>query len=510
MAQDFHDDWYLGIDLGTGSCKSVIIDSQGHMLGFGASGYSGSDAASQGEERNPEDLVWGMLRSVRSAIQDAGVIPEACQAISIGGIYHSLIAIDKHGSPLTGVITWVGEQATKQAYTVQKTHDSISLYQQTGCPVHGLYPLYKLIGLREEQPQIFERSVRFISSKEYILNRLTGEYLIDYGVAAGSALLNTHTLEWNIPSLELAGIRLDQLSPLVNPCYIVKGMNIELANQMGIPQDTPVVLGSADAVNSSLGAGAVRWGQATCMIGTSGAFRIIAPNAMLDKQVRSYCYAIDQDHWLVGGAINNAGLALTWLRDAFNQMLSGQKQDVHISFDDLIVSASQVPPGADGLICLPFFTGERSPYWNMNARGVFFGMTLNHDARHMTRALMEGVAFRLRSVSDILVDLGIDVKEIRASGGFTRSDLWPQIVASVLGHDLLVPASGETSSLGAAFWALMGSGVVNNFEDLYPLVPLNKTYQPSSQDAVVYGSLYRIYMDLYFRLSESFDQISNF
>ncbi|MFH1909403.1 MAG: gluconokinase [Chloroflexota bacterium] len=508
MTQNQHTAWFLGIDLGTGSCKSIIIDAQAHLLGFGACGYVKRENMGQLGEQAPEDLLLAMLRSVRAAVEDAGVSPNTCQAISIGGVYHSLIAIDKSGAPLTGVITWVGDQATKQAQAVRDAQYANELYQQTGCPVHSLFPLYKLIWLREEQPHIFKQAVRFISAKEYILNRLTGEYMIDFGVAAGSALLNTHTLEWNIPSLELAGIRASQLSPLVDPRQILKGLNPELAAQMGLPKDTPLVLGSADAVNSSLGAGAVRWGQATCMIGTSGAFRIIAPHAMLDKQARSYCYAIDQDHWLVGGAINNGGLALTWLRDAFNQMLQSQMKDARISFDDLVASALKIPPGADGLICLPFFAGERSPYWNMNARGVFFGLTLSHDARHMARALMEGVAYRLRSVRDALDDLGAEVKEIRASGGFTRSDLWPQIVASVLNHELAVPASGETSSLGAAFWALLSSGVVERFEDLHSLVPLDKTYQPNSQESLFYDSLYRIYMDLYFRLGESFEQIS--
>jgi gluconokinase len=365
-----------------------------------------------------------------------------------------------------------------------------------------------LIWLREEKPHIFERAVRFISAKEYVLHRLTGEYLIDYSVAAGSGLLNTHTLEWNTPSLELAGIRLNQLSPLVDPRDSITGLNPQLANQMGIPRDTPIVLGSADAVNSSLGAGAVQWNQATLMIGTSGAFRIISPNAMLDDKVRTYCYAIDHDHWLVGGAINNAGLALTWLRDASNRMLDGLAKDVRISYDDLIASASQVPPGAEGVICLPFFAGERSPYWNMNARGVFFGLSLNHDARHIARALMEGVAYRLRSIGDVFADLGVALTEIRASGGFTHSDLWPQIVSSVLGQDIVVPASGETSSLGAAFWALLGSGVVKEFNDIHPLVPINKIYHPNDQETALYEEIYRIYLQLYFHLRESFDQVS--
>jgi gluconokinase len=500
-------EWFLGIDLGTGSCKSVIIDAGSRLLGFGAHGYESAETNSQSEQ-DPEELVHAMVRSVRSAIDAAGVSPGACQALSIGGAYHSLIAVDRSDVPLTGVMTWVDDRATKQAETIRESPGNEAIYRQTGCPVHNLYPLYKIIWLREQQPNIFSQAVRFISAKEYVIKRLTGEYLVDFGVAAGTALLNTHSLKWDSQSLDLAGIRENQLSSLVGPRQVMKGLNPELAGQMGVPKETPLVLGSADAVNSSLGAGAVRWGQATCMIGTSGAFRIIAPRVMLDAKVRSWCYAIDEGHWLVGGAINNGGLALTWLRDAFNRMLQSQDKDARISFDELIASASQVQPGADGLICLPFFAGERSPYWNMNARGVFFGLNLNHDARHLARSLMEGVAYRLRSIRDTLDDLGAEVSEIRASGGFTHSDLWPQIIASVLNHDLTIPANGETSSLGAAFWAMLGSGAVEQFEDLHPLVTITKTYNPEPKEADLYDSLYRIYMELYFQLGKSFDQIS--
>jgi gluconokinase len=507
MAQTQQTEWFLGIDLGTGSCKSVIIDAQSHVLGFGAHGYTSAENNPQ-REQDPQELVHAMVGSVRDAIKASGVSPGACQAISIGGAYHSLIAVDRSDVPLTEVMTWVDDRAMKQAETIRESPGIEAIYQQTGCPVHSMYPLYKIIWLREQRPDIFSQAVRFISAKEYVVKRLTGEYLVDFGIAGGTALLNTHRLEWDPQSLDLAGIRESQLSSLASPRQVLKGLNPELAGQMGIPDETPLVLGSADAVNSSLGAGAVRWGQATCMIGTSGAFRIIAPRVMLDAKVRSWCYTIDEGHWLVGGAINNGGLALTWLRDAFNQMLQSQAKDVRISFDELITSASQVRPGADGLICLPFFAGERSPYWNMNARGVFFGLNLNHDARHLARSLMEGVAYRLRSIRDTLDDLGAEVSEIRASGGFTHSDLWPQIIASVLNHDLIIPANGETSSLGAAFWALLGRGVVERFEDLHPLVGITKTYSPEPKEADLYDSLYQIYLELYFQLGKSFDQIS--
>ena len=506
--------WFLGIDLGTGSCKSVVIDARAHVLGFGVCAYSSAEGDDKWKEQDPEALVEAMVHSVRAAVSNAveavGISLAECGGLSLGGAYHSIMALDRSRKPLTGVITWVDGRAARQAQAVRENHDPLEIYQRTGCPVHTMYSLYKLIWLREEQPDIFDRSAHFVTGKEYVLARLTGEYLVDYSIAAGSGLLNTHNLNWDPHSLELAGIKSDRLSPLCGPDHVIKGMDPELAEAMGIPKDTPLTVGSADAVNSSLGAGAVLHGQSTCMIGTSGAFRIISNQPVLDPQARTWCYVIDHGHWLVGGAINNGGLAFSWFRDKINQMLTKTSGASKVSFEEMIELAGEVKPGSDGLICLPFLAGERSPYWNINARGAFFGLTLDHDIGHMSRALLEGVAFRLRSVRDALLETGVVVDQILASGGFTHSDLWPQIVSSTMDRDLLVPEWGETSSLGTAFWALMTGGVVDNFEELNSLVTIAKTYHPDPHEAAIYNSLYGLYMDLYFKLGESFDQIAKF
>jgi gluconokinase len=330
--------WYLGIDLGTGSCKSVIIDAQARILGFSASAYSSSSSDTLWNEQDPDALIVAMVQSARDAIRDAiereGISPTACGAVSLSGAYHSIMTVNTAGEPLTGVITWVDGRAAPQAEAVRRALDPQEIYQQTGCPIHAMYPLYKLIWLREELPQVFDQAARFISGKEYVLTKLTGgEYLVDIGIAAGTGLLNTHTLNWNPLSLELAGITPDRLSSLCSSTQIIRKLDPVMAKQLGIPEDVPLVVGSADAVNSSLGAGAVMSGQATCMVGTSGAFRIIADKPVLDQQARTWCYAIDHGYWLVGGAINNGGLALSWFREILNQMLRDHCGNTQLTFE---------------------------------------------------------------------------------------------------------------------------------------------------------------------------------
>ncbi len=491
--------WFMGIDIGTGSCKCVVVDDLAHPLGFGAADYGEvENPKNKWSEQDPTAILNAMYTSAISAIRSAKVSASACRAISVGSALHSLMALDADGYPLTGVITWADLRSIPQAQAVREQSLANLLYTQTGCPVHAMYPLYKILWLRQEKPEVFAQAARFVSVKEYALHHLTDQWRVDFNVAAGSGLLNAHTLDWNPDSLALAGISADQLSPVCDPLETFPGLRPEAAERLSLPFSTPVVVGSSDAVNSSLGAGATQIDrQVTCMIGTSGALRRISGKPLLDKDARTWCYAINTKHYLVGGSINNGGLALSWLKDVFNQVtnLSGDGKD--LSFEALLDLAKEVPPGADGVLCLPFFAGERSPNWNMNAKAVFYGLTLEHDARHLARAVVEGVAFRLRSIYDVLQSQETSVEEIRASGGFTNSPLWIQTVASVLGHELITPAWGETSCLGAALWALYGSGVIGSIEEMGQFVQVQDVIPSDPQAEQCYQKQFRLYQDLY-------------
>jgi gluconokinase len=502
--------WFLGIDLGTGSCKSVVISENADILGHGAGDYAGADVGSIWNEQSPEAVLDGMIWSVRLAVKAAGVNPSHCLGIGMCGALHSVIGLNRLGEPLTGVLTWADGRATSQAQAIRKTAQAAELYQRTGCPVHGMYPLYKILWLREQKPEVYQQVSRYVTAKEYVFEKLTGERVVDYSLPSGSSLLNIHDLNWDPLALDLAGIRPDQLSTLADPLTTFHQMNPELAQALGLPVNTPVTLGSSDAASSNFGAGAVSPWQATCMIGTSGAFRVISPRPILDPVARLWCYAIDDARWLVGGAINNGGIAFSWLKDAINQLPKLQSDHPLLSFDDFILLAQEAFPGADGLICLPFFTSERSPNWNMNARAVFFGLTLQHDLRHLSRAILEGVAYRLRSISEILCQANANIREVRASGGFTHSQLWPQIITNVLGRQLLIPAWGETSSLGAAFWAMLAAGGLTAFDDAARLIKIADQYDPVPEDVGMYDRLYQIYVNLYQSLCPAFDQIAEF
>jgi gluconokinase len=500
--------WFIGIDVGTGSCKSIVVDEQARVLGFSSAEYSRLQVQDRWQEQDPVGLLKAMVVSAKNAVAESGVQPKACAGLSVGGALHSLIALDVHGDPLTGVITWADARAVEQSKALKRLPVAQRLYQETGCPVHASYPVYKILWLREKRREIFEKAWRYVSAKEYLLARLTGEYLVDYCLAAGSAFLHTRTLHWNSLCLETAGIREDQLSTLCSPFTVIKGLKPELACEMGIREDVPVVLGSSDAANSNLGAGAVNPWQATCMVGTSGAFRVISSNPMLDEKTRSWCYAIDEGHWLVGGAINNGGAALSWFRECLNQATSKVSPGAGLSFEDVVALAGDAKAGAGGVICLPFLAGERSPNWNPNTRALFFGMTLEHGVSHLARALLEGIAFRFRTLKEVLTDVGVDVREILASGGFTKSPLWLQVMADALERELRIPAWGETSALGAALWALLAARGEEALEKAGSFVKLGDSCRPNPENVLIYSRMYPLFERLYRSLEKNFDEVA--
>jgi gluconokinase len=497
--------YFLGIDPGTGSCKACVLDRAGRVLGFGQGAYAAGDDRLHWNEQDPRGVMAGMAAASRQALEAAQAKAGEVSAVSLGGAMHSLLALDSAGEPLTGVITWADGRGAKQAAAQRGTPQAEQRYRRTGCPAHGMYPLYKILWMREEAPELFARAARFATAKDYVLAQLCGEWLLDYSLGAGHGLMDTRALAWDGEALALAGLRPGQLPVLAGPGQALRLRSPALAAEMGLLDGTPLILGCSDAVNSSLGAGAVLAGQATLMVGTSGALRLIAPQPVLHPAGRSWCYAIDPAHWLVGGAINNGGVALSWLRDLFNQAANAQ-----LSFDDILALAGQAPAGAGGLVCLPFFAGERSPNWNLNARGAFVGLTLQHGAAHMARALLEGIALRFRSLAEMLAEAGCELSEVRASGGFVQSPLWLQITASALKRELRLPASGETSCWGAAAWALIGAGALGSLEEAGALVALEGSVQPDAGQAEVYERLYPIYARLYANLLPSFEEIAGF
>lgn len=539
----------IGWDLGTTGARAVVFDLQGRQRHVAAVDYALHSPHPGWAEQDPAEVYDAAMTCLRQASGWAAASGWRVVAMGVSAILHSFVALDREGEPLTPSIIWADGRSVAEAVAMRRETDALALYGRTGSPVHPMYLPAKLRWLRRHRPEAFDGAATFGGIKEYVLQRWTKRLVGDRSVASGTGLFDLRAGTWDGEALALAGIDVTRLPPLVEPTEPL-ALSRECLREAGLPEGCIVVAGGGDGVLQTIGTGCVAPGQMVAMVATSGAIRAVVDRPRTDSQARTWCYYLAEGRWVAGAAINNAGLVYAWLRDQIangaaearqfharstaSAALSSAPGAAHdtadaspapdaaldVDLEDLNRWAAAVPPGADGLLFLPYLAGERSPNWNANARGVLFGLSLAHDYRHLARATLEGVAYRMRTIFEPMEEVAGPATEIRVAGGFTRSPLWLQIVADVLGRRLHLVESPEASALGAALLALRGAGIVERFEDLAPLVDATRDATsdsegdgageivPDVQHHARYARLYEVYQRVYEGVRPSFDAIA--
>jgi gluconokinase len=346
---------------------------------------------------------------------------------------------------------------------------------------------------------------------------------VDHSIASATGLLRLDTLEWDEQALIIAGIGADRLSELKPSTYRLQGLETRYAEHMGLPADTPFFLGASDGALANLGVGAIGPGEMAVTIGTSAAVRMMTNKPLTDEKQRTFCYHVAETSYIIGGATNNGGIVLQWLRDS---LFAGRKVavddgvngsngtsaagSVKETYEELLEAASRISPGAGGLVFLPFLTGERAPIYNSEARGTYFGAHLGHRQEHFVRAGLEGVMLAVLSVAEALKELAGPAREVRASGGFARSRLWVQMLADMLGQEVSVPRVTEASALGAAVIAMQGLGEMANWSRVKEWAPIAERLEPNRRNTNIYRELFGIYERLCGQLPEHFAAVSEF
>jgi gluconokinase len=485
--------YFIGVDIGTTSTKAIVFSSTGAMKGIGNQGYALESPHPGWAEQDPAAIFAAVIAALREAIEQANIATAEVGAVAFSAAMHSLIAMDAQDQPLTRSITWADSRSVKQSDRLKQDNSGFAIYQRTGTPIHPMSPLLKLLWMRQEDLETFQKAARFISIKEYVLFQLTGQYVVDYSIASATGLFNLKSLNWDESALALAEIRAEQLSQLVPTTHILRGMKANYAEAAGLHPDTPIVVGASDGVLANLGVGAIQPDQIAITIGTSAAVRQVVSAPVTDPQGRTFCYALTENHWVIGGASNSGGVVLRWFRDRFGQAAIEQAKQQRLDpYDILIKQAETVPAGATGLLFLPFLTGERAPYWNPDARGVFFGVALHHEQAHFTRAVLEGILYAVYSITAILQELSANPLTIRASGGFARSRPWRQMMADVFGSEVLVPEVYEASGFGAAVLGMYAVGAIGDLSEVQSLVQIHDHHLPNLQLAQTYHQIFKI------------------
>lgn len=502
-------EYLIGLDIGTSSTKAIAFDLKGNAISKCNIGYLILNPKSSWSEQCPEEIFEAVINSIKCVVNENDNKQNKLLGVSFSSAMHGIIAVNENGDKLTNCIIWADTRSKEYSETIKNSKTGHEIYMKTGTPIHPMSPLCKLAWMKDNMKKVFKNTSKFISIKEYVFFKLFGKYVVDYSVASATGLFDIYELQWNKNSLEVAGISEDKLSTPVSPTQVFKGMDKKYADLMGISVETSFVIGGSDGCLANLGANAVKPGDAAVTIGTSGAIRIIADKPKNDESERIFSYILTEDHFVLGGPVNNGGIIFRWFRDNFSQIELAQAEALGVDTYELLTDeASKVPAGANGLIFLPYLLGERAPHWDANSKGVFFGINITHKREHFLRALLEGVIFGIYSVGKALEETTGNIDTIYATGGFVRSNLWVQMLADVFNKKVVIAESYESSCLGAVVLGMKAIGLINNIEEVEKLVPISQTFKPNIENHEVYMKTFEIYERLYLKLKDEFVSIS--
>ncbi|WP_042455123.1 gluconokinase [Neobacillus dielmonensis] len=503
--------YYLGVDIGTTSTKAVLFADNGTVISMHHVEYPLYSPTPSIAEQDPEEIFRAVVLAMKEALRKGSINRSKLELVSFSSAMHSVIAMDNQGTALTRCITWADSRAAKWAEKIKQELNGLEIYKRTGTPIHPMSPLAKIAWLRTDHPDIFQKTIKFIGIKEYIFYRFFDRFIIDYSVASATGLFNLTELTWDQEALRVAGITENQLSELVPTTFHLAGLKEEYGNEIGLSADTPFIIGATDGVLSNLGVNAIDPGVVAVTIGTSGAIRAVTNKPATSPNGNTFCYALTEQHWVIGGAVNNGGMTFRWIRDELaGAEIETAKRLGMDSYELLTEIASRVSPGADGLLFHPYLAGERAPLWNSNARGSFFGLGLHHKKEHLIRAVLEGVIFNLYAVLLDMQKMMGKPKKIHATGGFARSALWRQMMADIFQQEVVVPESFESSCLGAVVLGMFALGKINDFSIVSKWVGSTHTHQPIEENEKVYRELAPIFIRVSNLLEPEYKAIANF
>jgi gluconokinase len=482
--------YIIGIDIGTGSTKAVAVNTSGDAVHTEQVSYPTLHPEPNYSEQAPE-LIWqAFIKCVQRTVAALKTEPTA---IALSSAMHSLIPVDNDGNPLMNMITWADNRSSSIAKQIKDSDDGDTIYEKSGTPIHAMAPICKIIWLRENQNDLFKKVYKFISIKEFVWFKLFGEYEIDHSIASATGLFDIEKLTWNPLSVNLCAIKEEMLGRPVPVDHIRQGVKVDILNTVA---NVPFLIGGSDGCMANIGSCAIEPGVAALTIGTSGAIRVANSKPTYNHKAMTFNYCLFPDLYISGGPINNGGVALKWYIESFLK----QKLDSPDRYSAVLSELDITNAGADGLIFLPYILGERAPIWNSDSSGVFFGIRNYHTQAHFTRAVIEGISMALFSIAKAMEDCGLSIQKIHASGGFTNSPTWIQILADIFGKNFYLLNSEDASALGAAYLALKKLGLIKEYGEIKPLS--SSPIEPNLKNHHAHQRTFQVYDRLYKKLKE--------
>lgn len=494
---------FLGVDVSTTSVKALLIDQEGRVVSTGSSDLPISTPRPLWSEQDPHDWWQGTVKSIRKAVEEAGVSGEAVQAVGLTGQMHGLVLLDEAGQVLRPAILWNDQRTAAQCEQITRTLGDQHLLEITGNQALTGFTAPKILWVRQNEPQVYQQVAHILLPKDYVRYRLTGEHATDKADGAGMLLFDLKQRDWSPEMLSALEIPAEWLPKTYEGPQISGEIAALAAKTTGLKAGTLVVGGGGDQAAQAVGVGAVSPGIVALTLGTSGVVFASTGQPFIEPQGRlhAFCHSVPGAWHLMGVMLSAAG-SLRWFRDT---LAPG------VAYDDLLAPAVDIPPLSEGLLFLPYLTGERTPYADPLARGAFVGLTVRHTRAHMTRAVLEGVAFGLRDSMELVRAAGLgEIRQVRVSGGGARSSLWRQILADVLNTELVTVNTTEGAAYGAALLAGVGATAWSSVEESCQATV--KTVQqtwPRPPMVTAYETAYKQYRALYPALKPSFQALAD-
>lgn len=479
----------LGIDVSTTGVKALLIDAAGAIINSSTTPLQLSTPRPLWSEQQPRDWWDAAVNSIRHVLREANA--QEIGAIGLTGQMHGLVLLDEQGEVLRPAILWNDQRCGDQCDELRAIMGKEQLIRISGNDALTGFTAPKILWVRQHEPDIYERARHVLLPKDYLRYQLTNEYAMDKADGSGTLLFDLEKRHWSNDTLGAAKIPADWLPPTCEGPEITGRVSREAAEATGLRAGTPVVAGGGDQAAQAVGVGAVRPGVLAVTLGTSGVVFAATESPLIEPagRLHAFCHAVPGRWHLMGVMLSAAG-SFQWYRDALA---------ANVSFDELVNEAGGVAAGSDGLLFLPYLSGERTPHPDPLARGAWVGLTLRHARGHLTRAVLEGIAFGLKDIFSLMQEAGAGgVNQVRVSGGGAKSVLWRQILAEVLGTELVTVNTTEGAAYGAALLAGVAAGVWPDVDTACAAtIRVTDRISPDAANVSRYAELYQQYQSLY-------------
>ena len=503
--------YILAHDLGTTGDKATLFSGEGTLLCSSFSAYPTSYPQTGWAEQDAGDYWQSFCDSTKALIEKARMNPGDIAVVSFSGQMMAALPIDKDGTPLRSSIIWADLRSTKQAAEIGQRIGEDRVYNLTGHRLSPSYSAAKIMWIRDNEPDVYKKTYKFIHAKDSVVQRLTGKVYTDYSDASGMNLLDINSLRWSEEMLNATGIERSKLPDPVESTEVVGKVGGTAAGQSGLKEGTPVAIGGGDGPCATAGAGVVRLGEAYIYVGSSTWMGLASDKPIIDPEKRTFTFVhFKKGLYMPAGTMQAGGGSFKWFRDILGRTETEAAEQAGVDVYDLLsLKAEQAPCASAGLLFLPYLMGERSPLWDPNARGCFIGLSMMHDKRHLVRAVLEGVAYNMRHIQDAFSEQGVTCEAVRMIGGGAKSRVWCAIFADILERPIQrLNFIEEATSVGAAIAGGVGVGLISSLEEAGKFVHVVEETPPNNSNFEIHRRQFEAFKASYRSLKEVFRMLA--